>query len=70
MTTTFAMILGLFTTGSAPMGLMGGAIALIVGLNFWAESRDALETDGTTKDLGRISGEPPIQGLPLATSHR
>ena len=68
MTTTFAMILGLFTTGSAPMGLMGGAIALIVGLNFWTESRDALEIPGTTKDLGKISGERRMQGLPLATS--
>jgi hypothetical protein len=42
MTTTIATILGLFTTGSAPMGLLGGVIALIVGLNLWVETKDAL----------------------------
>ena len=67
MTTTIAMISGLFTTGAVPMGLMGGAIALIVGLNFWAESREALEIPGTTRTPGKISAER-IQGLPLATS--
>jgi hypothetical protein len=68
MTTTFATILELFTTGSAPIGLLAGAIALIVGLNFWMESRDALETPRAEKVRRKVSDASNLQGMPLATS--
>jgi len=54
MTTTIATILGLFTTGSAPVGLLGGVIALIVGLNFWVETNDALGTKLPNPASGNI----------------
>ena len=42
MTITLATLLGLFTTGLSPIGLLGGVITLIVGVNFWLDDREAL----------------------------
>jgi hypothetical protein len=42
LTITLATLLGLFTTGLSPIGLLGGVITLIVGVNFWLEDREAL----------------------------
>lgn len=64
MTITLATLLGLFSTGLSPIGLLGGVITLIVGVNFWMEDREALVLPTAARESTKNRFDPQLPILP------